>query len=156
MESSSATTGTRWEGLPVLDREGAHLGSCVRAFEDSGVGTTVTEWVVVDVDTRGPSVLPARDAKEVAGRLQLDVARAVVLEAPQIGDVTDLTDEAVAALAFHYALPDTERSGRKRSGTKRATQVKAAAAGSALPRLAGVAVLLGAVAAGLRLLTRRT
>lgn len=165
MERSSEATDTRWEGLPAVDREGAHLGTCVRTFHDSGVGTTVTEWVVVDVEGRGPSVLPGRDAREVDGRLQLDVVRAVVLEAPTIGDVIDLTDEAVAALAYHYALsddaqPDTTGAAHPRaeapaSGATPSAPAPVAAAASALPPLAGVAGLTAAVAVVLGMRERR-
>lgn len=90
-----------WQGREVVDRDGASLGRCHGVFADTDTG--VPEWVLVDVDDRRAFV-PAGDAEQQDEQVRVQFSRDQVLSAPDVGDVSQLTEQDEQVLYTHYGV----------------------------------------------------
>ena len=106
MELPTEDESSGWPGLPITDDRGDLLGECAGVFADAETG--VTDWLDVRVPGHGRVLVPALDAKEIDGRVQVRCARALVLSAPRVQAERELMERDEIALYDHYGVAYTD------------------------------------------------
>ena len=109
MELPDRSQARSWEGKDVVDRDGQRLGRCVGVFADTATG--VPEWLHVDVEGHVRSFVPALEATEADGTVQVGFSREAVLAAPSVGDDEQLSKAEEVALYRHYGVPVESNDG---------------------------------------------
>ena len=165
----------QWVGLSVLDAGGQELGRCERAYADDDSGAPEW-LLVHPASGRSSWFVPVRDATREGDSLRVSWPAAVVFSSPALGHPGTLTDEDEARLYRHYDQtnrPDPTAAagggrGRRRAGRGAPSPAEAGSAparapapasapaaagtgpdsapGSPLPKLAGAAMAVAALA----------